>query len=253
MFTLRSADAPYRALVERMQEGAVTVSADGDVIYSNQYFAALVDAPLQQVIGATIDRHVILPISRLRGHARRRNGTLRTRLRQGRTPVDVSISVSTVAMDDVEHRTLIVTDLRTLTKMQRESNPRTSSSRCWHTSCAIPWAIGGAVQVLGLTELREARAERARDVIQRQVVNMARLVDDLLDVGRVVTGKIVLDRQSIDLADAVRSGVAATISNQIGDRTVEIAAESVWVEAGPRASGTDCLQSGFQCTQVHSS
>ena len=29
VFTLRSADAPYRALVERMQEGAATLSADG--------------------------------------------------------------------------------------------------------------------------------------------------------------------------------------------------------------------------------
>ena len=58
VYTLRSADAPYRALVEQMQGGAVTVSSDGDVIYCNQYFAALVDAPLQQVIGAPIDQFV---------------------------------------------------------------------------------------------------------------------------------------------------------------------------------------------------
>ena len=45
VYTLRSADAPYRALVEQMQGGAVTVSVDGDIIYCNQYFAALVGRP----------------------------------------------------------------------------------------------------------------------------------------------------------------------------------------------------------------
>ena len=36
----------------------MTVSSDGDVIYCNQYFAALVDAPLHHVIGAPIDQFV---------------------------------------------------------------------------------------------------------------------------------------------------------------------------------------------------
>ena len=36
---------------------------------------------------------------------------------------------------------------------------------------------------------------------------MARLVDDLLDVGRVVTGKIVLKRTPVNLAECVKSSV----------------------------------------------
>ena len=42
VYTLRSADAPYRALVEQMQEGAVTLNAKGDIVYCNQRFAELV-------------------------------------------------------------------------------------------------------------------------------------------------------------------------------------------------------------------
>ena len=38
VFTLRSADAPYRALVERMHEGAATLSVTGDIVYCNQRF-----------------------------------------------------------------------------------------------------------------------------------------------------------------------------------------------------------------------
>src|SRR5689334_5517174 len=54
VFTLRSADAPYRALVERMQEGAATLSVTGDIVYCNQRFADLVHQPLSQVFGKPV-------------------------------------------------------------------------------------------------------------------------------------------------------------------------------------------------------
>jgi PAS domain S-box-containing protein len=56
VYTLKGADEPYRMLVERMQEGAVTLSEDGGVLFANGSFADLVGAPLQQVIGASLDR-----------------------------------------------------------------------------------------------------------------------------------------------------------------------------------------------------
>src|SRR6187551_992384 len=56
VFTLRSADAPYRALVERMQEGAATLAVNGDIVYCNQRFADLLKLPLEQVFGASIGR-----------------------------------------------------------------------------------------------------------------------------------------------------------------------------------------------------
>ena len=57
VYTLRSADAPYRALVERMHEGAATLTVQGDIIYANRSFATLVDTPLEQVIGSSIDQY----------------------------------------------------------------------------------------------------------------------------------------------------------------------------------------------------
>src|SRR5690349_9564834 len=54
VFTLRSADAPYRALVERMQEGAATLSVTGEIVYCNQRFADLVREPLTQVFGRPV-------------------------------------------------------------------------------------------------------------------------------------------------------------------------------------------------------
>ena len=58
VYTLKGADEPYRILVERMQEGAVTLSEDGTVLFANGSFAAMVGAPLEQVIGGPFARFV---------------------------------------------------------------------------------------------------------------------------------------------------------------------------------------------------
>ena len=48
VYTLHSADEPYRDLVEQMQEGAVVLTGRGDILYSNARFAALVGEPLKR-------------------------------------------------------------------------------------------------------------------------------------------------------------------------------------------------------------
>src|SRR5712691_5512247 len=54
VFTLRGAERPYRIFVEKMNEGAVTLKADGTILYANQCFAKMVKIPLNTVIGSSI-------------------------------------------------------------------------------------------------------------------------------------------------------------------------------------------------------
>ena len=58
IFTLKGADQAYRILVENMSEGALTVSADGMIIYANRRFAEMIKTPLEKVIGASIYRWI---------------------------------------------------------------------------------------------------------------------------------------------------------------------------------------------------
>lgn len=51
VYTLENADRPYRVLVEQMQEGAVTLSEDGTILYCNERFATLVGSPHDGIIG----------------------------------------------------------------------------------------------------------------------------------------------------------------------------------------------------------
>ncbi len=54
VFTLQGAQDPYRMLVERMNDGALTVAADGTVLYCNRRFAELTETPLEQVVGRSL-------------------------------------------------------------------------------------------------------------------------------------------------------------------------------------------------------
>jgi formate hydrogenlyase transcriptional activator len=57
IFTLSGADQPYRVMVETMNEGAVTVAADGTVLFCNQRFADIIKGSLEKVMGSSISQY----------------------------------------------------------------------------------------------------------------------------------------------------------------------------------------------------
>jgi signal transduction histidine kinase/CheY-like chemotaxis protein len=64
-----------------------------------------------------------------------------------------------------------------------------------------------AVQLLEFGELADPRLKRARDVIERQVRHQARLIDDLLDVSRITSGKLALRLEPHNLKAAIAYAV----------------------------------------------
>ena len=51
VFTLEGAEHPYRVLVESMNEGAISLSKEGTILYCNSAFARMVAISLDQVMG----------------------------------------------------------------------------------------------------------------------------------------------------------------------------------------------------------
>jgi two-component system, OmpR family, phosphate regulon sensor histidine kinase PhoR len=51
LFTLKGADEPYRVLIEEMNQGAVTLSVDGSILYCNRRFADLLRTPVEEIVG----------------------------------------------------------------------------------------------------------------------------------------------------------------------------------------------------------
>lgn len=93
-------------------------------------------------------------------------------------------------------------------------------------------AITSAVYVLdnaGGDALREARA---RSIITRQVAHLVRLVEDLLDLTRLSTGRIVLRPRPMNLADCVSDCVEA-IKVKENRHDIRAETEPLWVDADP--------------------
>ena len=67
--------------------------------------------------------------------------------------------------------------------------------------------IRSAEQILSSPEVGEADARWARDVIERQVGHLSRLVEDLMDVSRIASGKIVLRRERVELRSVIETAV----------------------------------------------
>jgi two-component system, sensor histidine kinase len=232
VYTLQGADTSYRVLVERMQEGAATLNTRGAIVYCNQRFADLVETPLQHAIGASIDQF-IQDSDRLvlKGMVVNGFGKLQTRvLHRGVPALEVQISVSSVVLDEIEHRVLIVSDISSLMSARRENRSKDEFLAMLAHELRNPLgAIQAAVQALGTTGVLNPTAVRASGIIQRQVLHMAHLVDDLLDVGRVVTGKIVLNRRDVDFAECVKASVSALTAGQHLEDRVSVETEEAWV------------------------
>ncbi|HYE71457.1 MAG TPA: ATP-binding protein [Aquabacterium sp.] len=92
-------------------------------------------------------------------------------------------------------------------------------------------AISAAVDVLEAAPPGSQSAAEARGIIARQTRNMAHMMNDLLDVGRVLAGKILLARQPVDLA-AVLDRVCRTlqVTGESAAHELHVQAGQAWVE-----------------------
>jgi signal transduction histidine kinase/ActR/RegA family two-component response regulator len=67
--------------------------------------------------------------------------------------------------------------------------------------------LRNALHVLRLPTVTSAEAEQMRDMMERQVHHLVRLVDDLLDVSRIMRGKVELRKGRLDLAAVIAQAV----------------------------------------------
>jgi len=97
-------------------------------------------------------------------------------------------------------------------------------------------AIFSALQVLRLQGNENPIQQRAMSIMERQVGQLAHLVDDLLEVSRVITGRIQLQFERLDLRAIAEHAVASVrplIERRKHELSVSLPAEPVWVKGDP--------------------
>jgi PAS domain S-box-containing protein len=95
--------------------------------------------------------------------------------------------------------------------------------------------ISNAVQLLGLRKKNEDQLQQqARTIIERQVGQLTRLVDDLMEVSRITTGRIHLQKKQVAVGGIVTNALE-TVRPLIGQRRhalkVSLPPEPIWLFA----------------------
>jgi PAS domain S-box-containing protein len=150
------------------------------------------------------------------------------RVRKDGTRVDISLSVSPMRSTggeiigaskiarDISDRKRVEEERRlSLAREQAAREEAEAASRAKDEFLAIlshelrtPLnAVYGWANILKTGEVDEATAARGLDAIVRNSNAQVQLIDDLLDVSRIVSGKMRLDVQHVDLASVVRAAL----------------------------------------------
>ncbi len=124
VFTLKSADQAYRILVETINEGTATLKLDGTMMYCNSRLAAMLDHPIESIIGSSIFDFVG-PDERQRLQSilsQGKKGTIRTEFRlkqKNGMLLPVLVSCNSLKLDNTD-LCMVITDLTEPKKAELE-------------------------------------------------------------------------------------------------------------------------------------
>jgi len=212
------AHRPYRALADRMEQGAATLSAQGEVLYANDRLASMVGVTRDQLLGKPIlpllegDEKVVQDLLAGAAVGPALCELAIVRADGSRLPVNAAAQ----RVDGVDAITLVLTDLTEHNRhkvIEEEARRKDRFLAVLGHELRNPLAsIRNAAEIL---KRRSAAAELSGDerfpveVIGRQTATLVRLVDDLLDIHRLNEGKIVLRRAPVELATVIRNAIEA--------------------------------------------
>ncbi len=212
VYTLKSADRPYRMMIEEMGQGAATLLGDGTLLYCNRYFADLIAAPLEHVLGASVYAFVA-PAARepfatlLRQGEEAQEGSSRGEIllqTAAGSLVPAYATVTPLARNEGPALCLVVTDL---TGQRAAAAAEAANQAKDHFLATLSHELRTPLTpVLAMVSGLEQDERLPEDVLahlammRRNLELEARLIDDMLDLTRVSRGKLELRREPSDLA-----------------------------------------------------
>jgi PAS domain S-box-containing protein len=213
IFTLRSADQPYRLMVEQMREGALTLSADGTILYCNHRFAELVAAPPERVAGRSFTEFVPSD-EQQRVKTMLVSDSFRDELQLVSAMGMVNpAQISSIALkiDDIRTVAVVVTDL---THERIERGLRESSrlkdeflATLSHELRTPLNVILGWTRMLLADHLPDTSRRHALELIDHNAHVQAQLVNDLVDMSRMSTGKLRLELEPLPIVPALEAAL----------------------------------------------
>lgn len=223
VFHLEGPDQPFRTLVERMQEGAVTLSADGTVLYANEHLGHLLGRDVVDVIGASLVEFVpstyqaTLTALIKEGLQAPAKGQLRLAGREDSVPVQLTLSPLVGGASPACCG--VVFDLREREKAEQAHSALVAAEQASlakdqflavlsHELRSPLNAMLGWAQILLHDQQLSENARRAAQTIERNARTQAQLIGDLLDISRIIAGKLHLEMSNLELHALTEAALA---------------------------------------------
>ena len=256
---LRSSEERLRLLVESVRDYAIfMLDPDGTVRGWNSGAQAIKGYTADEIVGRHFSTFYT-PEDQLKGKPA---GELEEALAHGRVEdegwrvrkdgtlfwanvVITAVRDASGALIGFAKVTRDMTDRKRLEELERSSRRMNEFLAMLAHELRNPLApIRNAVTIMQLETLASPALRNSREVIDRQLTHMTRLVDELLDVGRLATGKVKLRKELTSFAEAVEHSVEMArplIDAHRHTLTVKLPTEPVYVN-GDATRLTQILQ-----------
>ncbi len=223
IYTLTGAEEPYRIFVEQMQEGAVTLSREGLVLYCNRKFSEFLGLPLEKVISTSVESHLDAEAwNSIKDGLSPDDAPavkIETVLSGKERSIPVLLTASKLNSATDEAMCLVVTDLSSQKEKQAlkvardiaEAANQSKDSFLAVLSHELRTPLTPALMAASLLERDPKLSDQAKELavmIRRNVEVETRLIDDLLDLTRITQGKIQLQKEPVDIHKIIRDAAA---------------------------------------------
>ena len=229
----RTADAKFRALLESAPDAMVIVDRNGRIAIVNAQTEQMFGYRREELLGQPVEILVPLPYRTRHGrhreiytagaHARPMGAGLELfALRKDGTQFPVEISLSPLETED---GLLVASAIRDITARKRAEaeRDRLLQERAAHAEASRVKDEFLAIlshelrtplnAILGWTSLLlkepsfQGRTRHALETVLRNAHAQTQLIEDLIDLSRVITGKLRIEAQPVDIADVVQGAI----------------------------------------------
>ncbi len=254
---LRASEMRYRRLFETAQDGILILdAASGRIVDANPFIKALLGYSHDELLGKELwqiglfgdiaaSRAAFRELSES-GYIRYEHLPLETR---GGPKVEVEFVSNVYRADTSDVIQCNIRDITVRSELERQTREQGVAMAELHRrkdeflamlSHELRNPLSSIVNALQLMRLQRGGEnliqEQARTILERQVAQLTRLVDDLMEVSRVATVQLRLHLESIDLRGIVTVAVEATraaVDRRGPELAVALPPQPVWLQADP--------------------